>query len=177
MAENEFRLDIRLIEAGDRLSGLSLGDETFTPLKIFLQKHAKAFQANSLARTYGAFDASKARIIGYITLVCGQIVTGDGNHKLVDDPAYRYDHYPAIKIARLAVDQNMRKNRLGRTLVDLALGIAKDTISPAVGCRFVVVDSKQNAVQFYQRCGFTLLDTDANRARSEPVMFIDLHKA
>jgi hypothetical protein len=39
-----------------------------------------------------------------------------------------------------------------------------------------MVDSKKPAVPFYERCGFTLLDTAANRSRDEPVMFVDLNK-
>lgn len=168
--------EIRLIEVGDRLTGLSLGDPSFTPLKTFLQRQAKSYQARSLARTYGAFLGGK--IVAYMSLVCGEVVVGNDDKALVDDldVIYRYTHYPAIKIARLAVDRKHRGSRLGQTLVDLALGIARDRISPAVGCRFVMVDSKQPSVGFYLRMGFTLLDTDANRARTEPVMFLDLQK-
>jgi hypothetical protein len=50
-------------------------------------------------------------------------------------------------------------------------------LCPAVGCRFVIVDSKKSSVGFYEKQGFTLIDTKENRGRSEPVMFIDLHKA
>lgn len=177
MSETTTEFDIRPITADDRLNGLSLGDSKFTPLKIFLQKHAKALEAQSLARTYGVFEAGGARVLGYITLVCGEIVADPDEVNLTKDPAYRYRHYPVVKIARLAVDKNVRKNGLGKVLIDLALGIAKDRISSAVGCRFLVVDSKQDAVEFYQKRGFTLLGTQANLMRSDPILFIDLHKA
>jgi GNAT superfamily N-acetyltransferase len=165
-----------LIEAGDRVTGLSLGDPDFTPLKLFLQKHAKAYQHQSLARTYGTFLDDK--IIGYITLVCGEVVIGADDPSLIDDPevAYKFPHYPAVKIARLAVDKRHRKKGIGPTLVDLALGTARDVICPAVGCRFVMVDSKAKSVAFYLKHGFTMLDTVANKSRAEPVMFVDLHK-
>lgn len=61
-------------------------------------------------------------------------------------------------------------------MVDFAVGTAKDVICPAVGCRFVVVDAKKQSIGFYEKCGFTLLDTDDNRSRQSPVMFLDLHK-
>jgi hypothetical protein len=66
---------------------------------------------------------------------------------------------------------------IGSNLVQLALGTTKDRICPVAGCRFVIVDSKQSSVGFYKKQGFTLIDTSENRERSEPVMFIDLHKA
>lgn len=112
-----------------------------------------------------------------MTLVCGEVVTEDGDDLLQEpDLKYLYNHYPAVKIARLAVHKDLSGAGLGRALVNLALGQAKRIICPAVGCRFVVVDSKRGAVKFYEKCGFTLLDTPANRERSEPVMFIDLNK-
>jgi GNAT superfamily N-acetyltransferase len=169
---------IKQIEPGDRLTGLKLGDEAYAPLKIFLQRHAHEYERQSLARTYAAFNPGPGRVLAYITLVCGEVVTGDGDGPLVQDESlkYLYNQYPAVKIARLAVDSRYRKLALGRALVQLALGVAADSICPAVGCRFVMVDSKKPAVPFYEKCGFTLLDTEANRSRAEPVMFVDLRK-
>jgi hypothetical protein len=39
-----------------------------------------------------------------------------------------------------------------------------------------MVDSKRNSVKFYERCGFTMLDTPENKERNEPVMYVDLSK-
>jgi GNAT superfamily N-acetyltransferase len=155
---------------------VSVGDPAFVPLKTFLEKHAKTYHTQNIARTYGAFEQTK--IIGYITLVCGEISV-DGDNAIINEPdlEFHYKTFPAIKIARLLVDKDHRRTEVGATLVRLSLGIAKDKICPAVGCRFVTVDSKKQAVAFYTRVGFTLLDTPANKNRSEPVMFVDLHKA
>lgn len=178
MAAGGVSIQIKQIEPGDRLTGLSLGDEAFTPLKTFLAKNALKYETQSLARTYAAFRQDNQRVVGYITLVCGQIEAGDGDEQLVQEPGlqYHYNHYPAVKIARLAVDRRLRGRELGRSFVNLALGQAKSVICPAVGCRFVVVDSKKESVTFYERCGFTMLDTQANRERASPVMWIDLNK-
>jgi GNAT superfamily N-acetyltransferase len=178
VADEELPFEVRLIEPGDRLTGLSLGAE-FTALKTFLQRHAKAYHEKNLARTYAVFDVSlNSKVVAYVTLVCGEVVLDNGNNDILNDTGvdYKYLHYPAVKIARLAVDTRYREKGIGALLVDLALGIAKDTISPAVGCRFVVVDSKKPAVDFYIKSGFTLLDTEANRSRAEPVLFVDLQK-
>lgn len=79
-----------------------------------------------------------------------------------------------MKIARLAVDTKYRESGLGRFLVEFSLGIAKDTIATAVGCRFVVLDAKKASVPFYLKVGFRLIDTEENKAREQPVMFLDL---
>lgn len=155
------------------MTALSLGDAVYTPLKTYLSKHAKAHQRASLARTYVAVD-ELARIKAYITIICGEIEV-QLDHG-TEDVRYDYAKYPAVKIARLAVDKRLRGIRLGEALVDLAIGVTRDIVCPHVGCRFIVVDSKQQSVEFYRRCGFILLDTDDNRARDEPVMFMDMHK-
>lgn len=48
--------------------------------------------------------------------------------------------------------------------------------APHVRCQFLVTDAKQPAVAFYEKMGFTLLDTNDNRERENTVMFIDLLK-
>lgn len=178
MPDAEPEIIIKQIEPGDKLTGLSLGNPAFTPLKTFLQRHAHKYEVQSLARTYAAFTPDPKRVVAYITLVCGEIVTDKSDQDILLDPEldFNYRHYPAVKIARLAVGQAYRRGGLGRTLVNLALGQAKRIICPTVGCRFVVVDSKQESLIFYERCGFTMLDTDENRRRAAPVMWIDLNR-
>ncbi|WP_368773611.1 GNAT family N-acetyltransferase [Mesorhizobium sp. M7A.F.Ca.MR.362.00.0.0] len=80
-----------------------------------------------------------------------------------------------MKIARLAIDDRHAGKKLGLALVEFALGIAKTNICPMVGCRFAIVDSKEKSVGFYEKCGFTLLDTADNRALEHPFMYLDLH--
>ena len=171
---------IRQIGAGDIVTGLSLGDAAFLPLKTYLQKDARKHHEQGLARTYGVFfDEEPQRVKAYVTLVCGEISAVPEGSVLADPSVrYPYSHFPAVKIARLAVDRRLQGLglRLGSRLVDLALGISKDVISPAVGCRVLVVDAKSQSVGFYERCGFRLLDTAANRGRDDRIMFVDLMK-
>ncbi len=172
---------IRQIEAGDQVAGLSLGDADFRPLKSYLKNEAKLRQAKGLARTFALFRlgaSNRNRVLGYMTLVCGEISAEDAPEaqELADGVPYRYPQFPAVKLARLAVDSSLKGSGWGTIFVDLAIGIAKNEIATRVGCRFLVVDAKQKSVAFYKKRGFTLLDTDANRARVEPVMFIDLLK-
>lgn len=171
-------LTLKQIEAGDKLSGLSLGHADFAPLKAFVQKKALAFESQSLSRTYGIFGTQTKALRAYMTLVCGEVAIGPEDPVPFDNGGveFNYKHYPAVKIARLAVDSRLQKAGVGKKLVNVALGIAKGTICPVVGCRFMMVDSKQQSVGFYLKCGFTVLDTAENRDRQAPVMFVDLGK-
>ena len=155
------------------------GDASFAPLAEFAKKHAKKYEQANLARTYVVHDLKTSAVLAFVTLVCSEVMSDE---RLVQEEGveFPYKHYPAVKIARLLVDKRHRGDKrrgFGRNLVELALGIARSEICPAVGCRFVVVDSKNQSVKFYEKCGFTIVDTQENRARDEPVMFIDLHKA
>lgn len=171
---SDLQVEIRQLQPGDNVSGLSLGHKDFVPLKTFLKRDAHKFHANNLARTYGLFLAdAPTKVAAYITLVCGEITA---NGLDANEPTFTHDHFPALKIARLAVHQDLRGQRIGETLTRMAIGIAKDHISPRVGCRFVTLDAKQQSIEFYRKQGFTLLDSDENKKRETPVMFLDLNK-
>jgi len=156
-----------------------IGNNTITTAKLasYLgntrQKHAKTYAEQMLAKSYGVFNRDK--LVGCATLVCGQIeVDGGEPAPDVGEAHFEYKHFPAVKIARLAVDRRYRGTGLGRALVDFSLGVSRDTIASAVGCRFVVLDAKKQSVAFYEKNGFRMIDTKTNRERDEPVMFFDL---
>lgn len=173
---DDFRL--RPIVSTDTFGKLKSGDEAFAPLKVFAKTRALKYEGANLARTYVIYDAVESRVAAYITLVCSEVAS-----KMTlgeQEPEFPYPHYPAVKIARLLVDSRYRDENsrgFGTTLVEFAIGIARSEICPAIGCRFVVVDAKKKSVKFYEKRGFTMLDTETNRASAEPVMFLDLHKA
>lgn len=179
---------IRELKPSDRINSFKTGAAAFAPLKSFLRNQAKDFHTGNIAKTYVAIkllvdkdvpviepvEDDVSGILGYLTLTCSEIDIRNG-YALEDcQYANRYESLPAVKIARLAVDERYRGVRVGENLVSIALAIAADVIAPAVGCRFVVTDAKSEAVKFYTRTGFTLLDTDVNRQSETPVMFIDL---
>ena len=170
-------LNLRQLQPDDDVSDFRLGEEKYRPLQAYLEQSAKRFHKRNLARTY-VLGSDQKQIVAYLTLVCGEVELQAGGSSVGERAnSYRYRSYPAVKIARLAVDERYRGNDLGKMLVTLALGIAKDQICPAVGCRFVTVDAKVDAVKFYERLGFSFLETEQNRQRPEPILFIDLYKA
>lgn len=165
---------MRLIRPGeDKFSGLSLGDPNHQPLKTFLKRDAAKFHSSNLAITYGAFGSDRpGTVVGYISLVCGEIASCP--ELGASDPNFHYKHYPAVKIARLAVHKELQGKGLGRSLTQLGIGIARDEISPRVGCRFVTLDAKKGSVDFYKSQGFTFLDSEDNKNNDHPIMFLDL---
>jgi GNAT superfamily N-acetyltransferase len=89
--------------------------------------------------------------------------------------AYKYA-YPAVKIARLAIDLRHQGEGYGADIVSYCIAIIVKDVMPKVGCRFIVVDANKPAIDFYRKVGFTMVDTDANKALETPVMFLDLQR-
>lgn len=172
-------LAIRSLRPGDIVRRLRLGAEDLQPLNTFLRRHSKQYDQHSIARTYVLVDEKDAEqdgtIWGYITLVASEVATTDQNAPPVDHWPASYS-LPGIKLARMAVDQRLQGRGLGKSLLAYAAGLAKDKVCPAIGCKLLVTDAKRSAVSFYEKRGFTMLDTDENRAKNSPVMFIDIAK-
>ena len=164
---------IRKLDVSDTVQNFKVGNEAFLPLKTFLQKQAKQFQQSSIAQTYVAVTDDK-NIIGYVTLTCSEIDLQNG-YELADcSQANNYEFLPAVKIARLAVDNRYRNCGIGATLIDYAIALIQDNIAANVGCRFIVTDAKNEAVSFYEKQGFVLLDSEGNQVAEHRLMFLDL---
>lgn len=176
MSEPTGKLSLRSIKPDDNVAGLSLGVPEAQPLKTFLKKHALSYEAAHFARTYVVVDeASRPKVWAYVTLICSSIEAIPG-HK-VDDcrDAARLPDYPAIKIARLAVDQALQGRGIGKELIAWSISISRDVMRH-LGCRVLIVDSKPSAVSFYTNAGFTLLNSAKNISAKTPILFLDLHR-
>ena len=164
---------IRPILDSDKVNSFKSGDALYAPLKSFLKNQACHFQASHVAQTYVAVGDNDV-VFGYVTLTCSEVDLRNG-YSLEDcERANDYDSLPAVKIARLAVDSRYRGNDIGENLIARVLSVAIMNISPVVGCRFIIADAKQEAIGFYLKQGFLLLDTEENKGRSEPIVFFDL---
>lgn len=144
------------------------------PLQIFIRRDARKSAQANLTQTYVAKEEGEKKIRGYISLMCAEVAL----EKTYDIPdkvgADRYEYHPAVRIARLAVETAHLGQKLGRQLVETAIGIVLLSVVPAVGCRFIILDAKPKSIDFYKHMGFRLLETEANLANVTPLMFMDL---
>lgn len=171
---------IRELAADHCVRRFRLDGQDNQPLAGFLKGSARAFHENNICKTFVAVlppasDAEPARVIGFITLACSDINL-NGAYLIQDCP--RADHYPAmpaLKIARLATDSRYAGIGIGKQLINLSISLAVEHVGRAAGCRFLTTDAKRGAVTFYERLGFTLLESEDNLQREAPVMFIDLN--
>ena len=79
-------------------------------------------------------------------------------------PAYPL---PILRLARLAVDEAVRGQGLGKELLrfvlQLAIRLARD-----YGCTGVLVDAKAEAVAFYEKLGFVALELVEGQSDARP---------
>jgi len=136
-------------------------------LNAFLKEDAFKNQEELFGKTYLCCHSDD--LVGYITFSTDIIKKKEvPNENLGSVP---YTEYPAIKIARLAVDKNYERRGVGRFLLLVALGKAVK-ISNEVGCRFITVDSKKESIEFYKKGGFELVKK--YESSFYPTMYLDI---
>lgn len=124
-------------------------------LDRFLKEFARQNEAKDFSRTYVLVRPEESRVVGYYTLAAGQIERENmppGDVKKL--PKYPV---PVIVLARLAVDQTLKGEKLGRFLLWDALNRSL-RIADEMGIYAVVVDAiDETAAAFYQHFLFTPL--------------------
>jgi ribosomal protein S18 acetylase RimI-like enzyme len=97
----------------------------------------------------------KGTLVGFVTLTTDTI-----GYNLVEQcdgiDGYAYQKYPAIKIARLAVDDRYKRRGIGENLLLWAVGKAYE-ISNQIGCRYITVDAKRESINFYTKYEFKII--------------------
>lgn len=159
-------LSIRgLREDDDLASFCSNSDE----LNDFLKSDALGAQNGLISRTYLCFW--KEALAGFVTLTTDTI-----GYNLVEScngiDGYVYQKYPAIKIARLAVDGRFERRGIGQNILLWAIGKA-DEFSTQIGCRYITVDAKRESIDFYLKYEFKIIKKHENR--DFPPMYFNLY--
>lgn len=166
---------LRELASGDGCNALSLGNPAFAPLKSFLRKEAKKLHQEHLARTFVLVPKGDVKVLAYITTLCTHVAVEQFDEQSVVE-GFRYKDYPAIKLARLAVDISLRGQGIGSQLVDFVIGLVTEHVMPCTGCRFLVVDAKPESVAFYKAKGFLPIGHSTDGQAAMTTMFIDLRR-
>jgi GNAT superfamily N-acetyltransferase len=156
-------MEIRALRESDDRTGFCSGEPD---LDRFLQKYAGQNQfRHHIGTTYVAVGDA-ARVLGYATVAAGSLEVQDlppGVRKGL--PQYPL---PILRLARLAVDERVRGQGIGKALLrfvlDLALRMAEE-----FGCTGVAVDAKPGAVEFYEAHGFIRLEVISGQSGARPM--------
>jgi len=139
--------EVRVLRRDDDRSRFRSGN---ADLDRFFARYAGQNQfRHHLGVTYVAVE--EAGVVGFATVAASQVEIA----ALPDDDRRRFPRYPlpVLRLARLAVDERVRGQGVGRVLLRTVFTLAHE-MSRTVGCAGVVVDAKSGAVAFYERLGF-----------------------
>ncbi len=132
----------------------------------FLQDDALANQTLGISVTYLFFIIEKGSmdLAGYITLLSDSIGVHQNSelqHEF-EDKGIGYRTLPGIKIGRMATDTRFQRRGIATAMIKFAISVALD-ISLKVGCRFLIVDSKETAEGFYAKKDFKPLSASSKK--------------
>jgi GNAT superfamily N-acetyltransferase len=108
---------------------------------------AQRDESANVTRTYLAFF--EGVLIGYFAILNDAIPLDTGERP--EDVAY--SNVPALKIGRLATDTRFQGQGVGKYLITVVIGLAKD-LSEQLGCRYVTLDALPQRVTYYTKLGF-----------------------
>lgn len=162
-------LRIRALERSDVRDGFESGS---LAQDRFIREFAWQNQErHHLGVTYVAVDDATRGVLGFVTLVAGEI-TPDLRAASGAPRAFG-GRIPALRIGCLAVDRRVQGRGLGRELLAHAVAVALHQ-SATVGCAALAVDAHPDAVAFYRRVGFRAVGLleGASGARPRPVPMV-----
>jgi GNAT superfamily N-acetyltransferase len=163
-------IEIRPLQETDDRATFRSGD---ADLDRFFAKYAGQNQfRHHTGTTYVALE--RGRILGYATVAAGNIeadaLTASARRAL---PRYPL---PVLRLARLAVDATSQNRGVGSALLRYVFLLALK-MSEEYGCVGILVDAKNDAVDFYARIGFSALEVSEGELESRPkpkAMFLPL---
>ena len=83
----------------------------------------------------------------------------------------RLKSYPAVKLCRLGVASDAKRQQIGTTMLDYIKSMF--VIENKTGCRFLTVDAYLDAVLFYEKNGFRFMIQDDDDPHTR-LMYFDL---
>ncbi|MDR2855840.1 MAG: GNAT family N-acetyltransferase, partial [Methanomicrobiales archaeon] len=150
--------DLKIIKLTEdsKIEDFSCGSEE---IDIFLTKTAKIAQIENTSRTHLVYLNDD--LVGFFSLICDSITQKDIEIQFQKEN-YVHKVYPAVKITRLAVRDEYQGKGIGHALLYYALGVVY-ALQRYVACRFVIVDAKPDAIDFYKKFGFHSNITSKNK--------------
>ena len=148
-------------------------------LNGFLFDDAKAALGELIAITYLLEDVEKT--IGYFCISNDKISSEDTRGRTIFQEwrLFKFGNtgfdnlhsFPAVKIGRLAIDNEYKGNGIGRWMLDYLK--YSFTNNNKTGCRFITVDAYDKSLGFYDKNNFIYL-TNKDKGRSTRLMYFDL---
>ena len=126
-------------------------------LKDFLIEDAIKNQDLLISTTYLWFYTKTNELVAYTTLLSDSLRIRETDlERVFVDKGILYKSLPALKIGRLCVDERFANRGIGTIITKFSISLGFD-MSKTIGCRFIVLDSKREAMNFYKKLDFRIL--------------------
>ncbi len=146
-------------------------------LNEFLLKDAQLYEDEFLAHTYVIVNENE--IVAYFSVLADKV-----SRSLVPKNVWRklgkkiphekhFNSYPALKIARLAVNKRYRGQEIGTNIIQ-SIAHRSAQSSEFMACRFLTVDAYKTARQFYLKNDFVPLINEEDSNSNTIPMYMDL---
>ena len=144
--------------------------EDYRDLSNFICNDALRYQNHHIGTT--KLISVDNAIVGFLTLCSSEVVLKTWEfEKLIPDVDRKT--FPAVKLARVAIQKDRQRGGIGRQIVNYIIGWAIK-FNESVGCRFIVVDPIPDSVAFYEEVGFTRNKSGMYRNRKFPSFRLDI---
>jgi ribosomal protein S18 acetylase RimI-like enzyme len=144
-----------------------------TEYNDYLIKEALRAQKDRMAITWLLKERATGKIAAYMSLIADAIKLSTSEKEL-HTLDYPFKTVPAMKIAKLAVDNTFRNTYcgIGSFMIDMASFIADTCNQQFFACRFITVDAdiehNESVIGFYRKNGF-ISNAEMNNKRSKTV--------
>ena len=142
----------KILEESDDLTAFDCSKDDSMKLGEFIHSEAIQFQKEKLGVTH--LFLYKSQVVGFATLAMSELEIKEARYLLPIKITIK--DYPALLIGRLAVHNDYRDRHVGRIICLRCLEIAKK-LSSELGCKLVLVFTEGKPVEFYRRCGFSII--------------------
>lgn len=134
--------------------------ECDSELNQYFQKNAFDNENELISKNYTFIRKSDNFPCSLFTVSNAEIKSSNDLDMVISSNSH-YKTYPAVRIGRLATHKKLVNQGIGSKLLFFIK--IWFTLNNKTGCRFIVVDSRKNAVGFYKKNGFEdYLEHDPN---------------
>lgn len=152
-------------------------EDTDRDLDDFIHNDAERHFKDRIAITYSLISSAYPEfILGFATLQNDAIVIPDQPPAAFPlSKQYEYRAFPAVKIGRLGIQNELQYNGAGSALIHMIKMLM--TTANRTGCRFLTVDARRdkrnkiNVCPFYAKNGFSELTLRNKTSRYIPMYF------
>lgn len=176
-AEIKSRYEVRKLSADEQIKSFNCGD---ADLDDFILNEAAHYRRALLAVTYVFEDKNTKQVAAFFSLANDRVSLSDFESKtefnrfrksrFVNEK--RIKSYPAAKLCRLGVDEELKGHSIGTLLLNFIKSYF--VVDNKTGCRFLTVDAYADAVPFYLKNGFVPLNED-DKDDDTRLLYFDLN--